>query len=332
MMRIIKVFVVAVFLFLSLGSFAATFYKAVTDLNVRTGPGSTYAVSFTLPKGDEVQVLSRKGRWSEINYKERTGYVSGKYLEFSRVDTGQTQPAGEERPSGNSLLILVFAGLALYSGYVIYKIIRDRKLIQTVTGLKRGTPSERDLVLKLLHYGMHPNNIFHDLYVNKGNGSFSQTDLVLVTRVGIIVFEVKDYSGWIFGSGHDRQWTQVLAFGKQKYKFYNPISQNSAHIEVIRKQLSGFGFIPIHSVIVFYGNCVFKQLNFIPPGVFIVKAKRVMEVIYRIHNENLPCVYSDESGVLQILRAAVNNGADPAVQSSHIQNIKGMLGIDRIYN
>ena len=78
--------------------------------------------------------------------------------------------------------------------------------------------------------------IFHDLYVEKHKGYFSQIDLVVVTEVGIIVFEVKDYSGWLFGSGNQSQWTQVLAYGKQKYRFYNPIMQNNKHVTELRKQ------------------------------------------------------------------------------------------------
>jgi len=36
------------------------------------------------------------------------------------------------------------------------------------------------------------------LYIRKHNGDFAQIDLVVATKVGIIVFEVKDYRGWIF--------------------------------------------------------------------------------------------------------------------------------------
>ena len=42
-----------------------------------------------------------------------------------------------------------------------------------------------------------PVTIYHDLIIKKDNDEFSQIDLVLVTSEGIIVFEVKDYSGWI---------------------------------------------------------------------------------------------------------------------------------------
>ena len=95
-------------------------------------------------------------------------------------------------------------------------------------------------LLRLLKYGIPAQTIFHDQYLKKYNGDFSQIDLVVITEVGIIVFEVKDYSGWIFGSGNQSQWTKVLAYGKQKYRFYNPIMQNNEHLGELRKKLKYF--------------------------------------------------------------------------------------------
>ena len=82
------------------------------------------------------------------------------------------------------------------------------------------------MVLKILKSGIKPTAIYHDLYLDNGNEKYSQIDLVVATKVGIVVFEVKEYSGWIFGNQNQRNWTQLLAYGKQKYYFYNPIFQN----------------------------------------------------------------------------------------------------------
>ena len=43
---------------------------------------------------------------------------------------------------------------------------------------KRGTWSERDLVSKLSQYGIPNQTIFHDLYLKKYYGKYSQIDLV----------------------------------------------------------------------------------------------------------------------------------------------------------
>ena len=78
---------------------------------------------------------------------------------------------------------------------------KNLELIKSVTSLDRGTGSERSLVLKLLKSGIPSETIFHDLMIKKGNDKFSQVDIVLATTQGIVVIEVKSYSGWIFGNG-----------------------------------------------------------------------------------------------------------------------------------
>ena len=81
------------------------------------------------------------------------------------------------------------------------------------------------MVLLLLKKGIPSETIFHDLFIKKTNNEFSQIDLVLATTEGIIVFEVKDYSGWIYGSGNNTNWTQARSYVRKKYKFYNLIKR-----------------------------------------------------------------------------------------------------------
>ncbi len=155
-------------------------------------------------------------------------------------------------------------------------------------------------------------------------------DVVAITEVGVIVFEVKDYSGWIFGNGKQSKWTQVLAYGKEKYRFYNPIMQNSWHINALRKLLKPFN-IPFYSVIVFYGDCELKDITFIPEGTLIVTARRVLEAVHHIINKNNPINYTNKTEVIKRLQSAVKNGDSEGVQEEHIENIKDMLGKDRIF-
>lgn len=206
---------------------------------------------------------------------------------------------------------------------------QNKELIQSVTSLSRGTASERHLILTLLKSGIHPQAIFHDLYIAKNDGKFSQIDLVVATRVGIIVFEVKDFSGWIYGKGNQTNWTQVLAYGNEKYRFYNPILQNNIHIKQLRQKLKEN--VPFYSVIVFYGNSELQDINFIPRGVFVTKWYRVVEVINTIIQENPLASYKDKHKVVEILKDAVANGNMLETEIQHIENIKDMLGTDRIF-
>ncbi|MDR1215136.1 MAG: NERD domain-containing protein [Treponema sp.] len=207
----------------------------------------------------------------------------------------------------------------------------EKELLESVTTSDRGTLSERDLVLTLLKAGTPAQTIFHDLYIRKSNGGFSQIDLVVPTKVGIIVFEVKDYSGWIFGNGNHTQWTEVLAYGQEKYRFYNPIMQNNGHIAQLRKRLRQFENIPFYSIIVFYGDCELRNIRFVPYGTFVVRPWRVLDVVNSIINTNKPANYTDKREIIAVLKEAVENGGDESIRIQHIKNIKNMLGKERIF-
>lgn len=148
----------------------------------------------------------------------------------------------------------------------------------------------------------------------------------------IIVFEVKDYSGWIFGSGNQSKWTQVLAYGKQKYRFYNPIMQNNRHIVELRKQLMSFENIPFYSIIVFYGDCALKEIDFVPNGTFLVKSERVLEVVKVILKDNEPVHNTSGVEVVRALKEAVINGGNIENQIQHSKSIKDKLGKHRIFD
>ncbi len=206
---------------------------------------------------------------------------------------------------------------------------QNKELIQSVTSLSRGTASEQHLILTLLKSGIHPQAIFHDLYIVRNDGKFSQIDLVVATRVGIIVFEVKDFSGWIYGKGNQTKWTQVLAYGNEKYRFYNPLMQNNTHIKQLRQKLKEN--VPFYSVVVFYGDSELQDISFIPKGTFVTKWYRVIDVVNTIIQENPLANYKNKHRVVEILKEAVANGDELGTESQHIENIKNMLGTDRIF-
>ena len=230
------------------------------------------------------------------------------------------------------IIILIVIGF-----FIISTIIksnqrkRDRELISSVTSLNRGTSSELSLILRLLKSGIPTVTIFHDLIIKKKNNEFSQIDLVLVTSEGIIVIEVKDYSGWIYGSGNNTNWTKVLSYGRKKYKFYNPIKQNNNHISELIKTLKQFENIPFFSVIVFFGDCELKEINYVPKGTYLVKGYRVFEVLDLIKNENEPTEYTNKREVVNKLKELVSLGENIEYQKQHIENIKDMVGKDRIF-
>ena len=226
-------------------------------------------------------------------------------------------------------IILVFILLSVVFIFV-YTEFKDRELLKTVTNLNRGTKSERKMVLKILKSGIKSTAIFHDIYLNNGNGKYSQIDLVVATKVGIVVFEVKEYSGWIFGTENQINWTQILAYGKRKYKFYNPILQNKKHVEDLKK-FYHFDNIPVFSMIVFFGDCEFKNLIDLPSRTFLTKSNKVMNRFNEILENNQPAKYENKWEIASLLKQAVKNGENSIILEKHIQNIQKLKTRNRFY-
>lgn len=211
--------------------------------------------------------------------------------------------------------------LSALAFYLIYRNFQDNKLLRTVTQNGRGTWSERDLIIKLLKAGVSSDCIFHDLYIQKKDGTYSQVDIAVVTEVGVVVIEVKKYSGWIYGMGNREKWVQVLDYGKAKFPIYNPVYQNEGHIRSIKNQLPNYFNIPFHSLIVFYGNCKLKKISNIPSEVLVVKANKAIntfnDILLKMPSSNF---YYEE--VVALFKKGVENGNDLEIQNMHNQYIK----------
>lgn len=218
---------------------------------------------------------------------------------------------------GIIFIIIIFGAIF----FAINEWRKNMALLRSVTDINRGTWSERKLIVKLLKLGIPAITVFHDLYVEKQRKQFSQIDAVVVTRVGIIVFEVKDYSGWIFGKGYQRYWTQVLAYGKEKHRFYNPVLQNDSHIESLKKQLSGIADVPFFSVIIFYGRCTLKNISYIPDNINIGYPGDVSSIIKYILETQPTAQYNDKWAVINTLKKFVANGDNAEIVYNHIKNI-----------
>ena len=221
----------------------------------------------------------------------------------------------------NIIIFIIF--FLLLIAVLLWNRHRNLKLLRTVTSPNRGTWSERRLIIKLLKLGIPSQTIFHDLYVRRPSGNYSQIDVVVPTKAGIIAFEVKDYSGWLFGKGYQSYWCQVLAYGKEKHRFYNPVKQNETHIASLRQNLKQCisARTPIYSVIVFYGNCIFRDISNIPDNVCVIKPYELSEVIHTIQNQDIDANYLDKRRVVKLLREAVINGENPQIVAQHSQMV-----------
>lgn len=143
----------------------------------------------------------------------------------------------------------------------------------------------------------------------------TQIDHVVVSRYGVFVIEAKNMTGWIFGSEHDKQWTQSI-FGK-KHRFQNPLHQNYRHTKALSEFL-GIGHEKFHSLVMFWGDAEIKTqmpVNVITRG-------------YATYIRSKQDVVFDEPEVEQIVEA-LRSGMLPKTWSTrraHIQSLKERHG------
>ena len=69
--------------------------------------------------------------------------------------------------------------MAVGIAYLVYIKREECKLIEQVTPITRGEWSERKVILELLKAGVNPKAIFHDLYIQKPNGEYTQVDVAV---------------------------------------------------------------------------------------------------------------------------------------------------------
>ena len=220
------------------------------------------------------------------------------------------------------MIVLLILIICLCCVHLRKKAQKKAQIISSVTALSRGEWSERELIYELVQScGIPANTIFHDLYVPY-KGGYSQIDLVVPTSVGMFVFEVKDFGGWIFGNARNEKWTQVLAYGQEKHQFYNPLKQNEGHIAALKGVLPQLQNVPIFSVVVFYGSSEIRDVSGVPVNSFVIYPSQVNKLIKNIKTNLPPAPYVDKWEVMRVLKSAVENGANPNIVQAQRQRAK----------
>lgn len=90
--------------------------------------------------------------------------------------------------------------------------------------------------------------LLHDLLLSTGRDT-TQIDHVVVSKYGVFTVETKNFSGLISGKEWDREWQQLTA--NSAHPIPNPVRQNYKHSLALKKALTEYPNIPIHSIIVF---------------------------------------------------------------------------------
>lgn len=135
-------------------------------------------------------------------------------------------------------------------GYTIKNSYRYRLMLRQ----NRGEASVRKVIVS--NFKAPNYYLLNNLTVPFQDGT-TQIDHILISTKGVFVIETKNYSGWIFGEEHSKQWMQVLY--RIKNNFQNPIHQNYRHVKAVHQLLDFLPKEQIHSVVVFSGSAVFKS-------------------------------------------------------------------------
>jgi hypothetical protein len=78
-----------------------------------------------------------------------------------------------------------------------------------------------------------PSCVLVDTFLDRGDGTTAQIDIIAICRQGIIVIESKGYGGRISGKMDDRYWKHE----QSQERFYSPIWQNRSHVESLYRVL-----------------------------------------------------------------------------------------------
>ncbi|MDH4275410.1 MAG: NERD domain-containing protein [Gammaproteobacteria bacterium] len=100
----------------------------------------------------------------------------------------------------------------------------------------------------------------HDVLVPDGVDGFVAIDFLILTPGGIVVIDMQNYNGLLFGGERTENWTQMLGF--RGYKFTNPLPANRLRIQAIKMAVPG---VPVAGRVVFSSNGRFPKG--IPDGV-----------------------------------------------------------------
>ena len=122
-------------------------------------------------------------------------------------------------------------------GIFVYKCFRHSETGRKFRAKRLGEAGERSVAFKLGKTIPGEQYVLNNFMFRDKEGNSHQIDHILINRSAIWVVETKNYSGRIYGDEDRKEWTQVLAYGHKKERFYNPVRQNWTHIYQLAEYL-----------------------------------------------------------------------------------------------
>lgn len=217
---------------------------------------------------------------------------------------------------------LILTGIVLIPVYIKYKQSTYRgasgnSFIKTV--FNKGNYGEFLIYYKLEKMdGNH--KLLTNLYIPKHGGGTTEIDLLMVAETGTYVFESKNYSGWIYGNELQKSWTQTFP-NKKKFKFFNPIWQNNAHINALKNVTGVDGKDLYFSYIIFSERCTLKKIIVQSDHVKVIKRDRLIKSVKRQVKDS-QMVLSNEQIDTYVKLLSKYTLSDEQTKKAHIKAIK----------
>ena len=185
------------------------------------------------------------------------------------------------------------------------------------TFTNKGTKGEYLLYRELLKL-FEKKNIFINVYLDNVNTSLTEIDLLALSKDGVYVFEMKNYSGYIYGTDTDKEWTQVLN-KRTKNKFYNPLRQNYAHTKAVESflELEEKQIVPM---IVFSNKSKLSKINNKVNTSLIVSLRDLKKQVKQIR-KNKEKVFSDEQLNYYVSKIEQRILVENSIKEQHVEEV-----------
>ncbi len=178
--------------------------------------------------------------------------------------------------------------------------------------------SGEQIIFLTLNKKLHipENQILRNVYIPTENGKTSEIDLLVVSKKGLFVFEVKNYAGNIYGDTKRKKWIQYL--GKKKSYFYNPFMQNRTHAKNLKKYLEKYGDIPVIPMVTTITRGKWKVKNYGPEDYLLG---------YNSHLKDIYALTPDSELMAQHFKAILTtlqplSRPDQSIREEHMAKIK----------
>ena len=122
-------------------------------------------------------------------------------------------------------------------------------LVNRCFGKDKGARGEAKVARVLKKSASKNSRLINDIVLLDSKKNSYQIDHIFINENGIWIIETKNWSGYIYGTDEQKEWTQVLAYGNEKHRHYSPVQQNLAHVFKLQERFTGN--IPIIPLVVF---------------------------------------------------------------------------------